>query len=83
MDNVMILSFVTLTIFSLMFTIGLNHSFEQLTFLWSQPVLLLRSLLAVIVLVPVVVGLLLRLFDLPPPVAKGWPCWLLRRVPHS
>ncbi len=71
MDNVIILSFVTLTIFSLMFTIGLNHSFEQLTFLWSQPALLLRSLLAVVVLVPVVVGLLLRLFDLPPPVAKG------------
>ncbi|MCU0587654.1 MAG: bile acid:sodium symporter [Syntrophobacteraceae bacterium] len=71
MDNVIILGFITLTIFSLMFAIGLNHSFEQLTFLWSRPALLLRSLLAVIVLVPVVVGLLLRLFDLPPAVATG------------
>lgn len=71
MDNVIVLSFVTLTIFSLMFALGLNHSFEQLTFLWSRPALLLRSLLAVIVLVPLVVGLLLRLFDLPPAVANG------------
>lgn len=71
MDNVIILSFVTLTIFSLMFAIGLNHSFEQLTFLWSRPALLMRSLLAVIILVPVAVGLLLRLFDLPPAVATG------------
>jgi bile acid:Na+ symporter, BASS family len=71
MDNVIILSFVTLTIFSLMFAIGLTHSFEQLTFLWSRPALLLRSLLAVIILVPVAVGLLLRLFDLPPAVVTG------------
>jgi len=70
-DNVIVLSFVSLTIFSLMFALGLNHSFEHLTFLWSRPALLLRSLLAVIVLVPLVVGLLLRLFELPPAVATG------------
>jgi BASS family bile acid:Na+ symporter len=71
MDNVIVLNFVTLTIFSLMLAVGLNRSLEQLTFLWSRPALLLRSLLAVIILVPVVVGLLLRLFDLPPPVTSG------------
>jgi BASS family bile acid:Na+ symporter len=71
MDNVIILNFVTLVIFSLMLAVGLNRSLEQLTFLWSLPALLLRSLLAVIILVPVVVGLLLRLFDLPPPVTTG------------
>jgi bile acid:Na+ symporter, BASS family len=71
MDNVVILGFVTLTIFSLMFAVGLDHSFEQLTFLWTRPALLLRSLLAVIILPPVVVGVLLRLFDLPPAVATG------------
>ncbi|MGA7800771.1 MAG: sodium dependent transporter, partial [Gammaproteobacteria bacterium] len=71
MDNVIILSFVTLTIFILMFALGLNHPFERLTFLWSRPALLLRSLLAVIVLVPLVVGLLLWLFELPPAVATG------------
>ncbi len=40
MDNVIILRFITLTIFSLMFAIGLNYSFEQLTFLRSRPALL-------------------------------------------
>jgi BASS family bile acid:Na+ symporter len=71
MDNVIVLNFVTLTIFSLMLAVGLNRSLEQLTFLWSRPALLLRSLLAVIILVPVVVVLLLRLFDLPTPVTTG------------
>ena len=71
MDNPLILHFVTLTVFSLMFAIGINHSFEQLTSLWRQPSFLLRSLLAVIVLVPLVVGLLLWLFALPIAVATG------------
>ena len=65
MDNPIILHFVTLTIYSLMLAIGVNHSFEQLTSLWRRPALLLRSLLAVIVLVPAVVGLLIWVFDLP------------------
>ncbi len=71
MDNPIILHFVTLTIFILMFAIGVNHSFEELTSLWRRPGLLLRSLLAVIVLVPLVVALLLWLFDLPIAVATG------------
>lgn len=71
MDNTMILHFITLTVFSLMLAIGINHSLEQLTSLWRRPDLLLRSLLAVIVLVPLMVVLLLRLFDLPPAVATG------------
>ena len=71
MDNAILLKFFTLTIFSLMFAMGINHSFQQLTSLWRQPALLIRSLLAVIGLVPLVVFLLLRLFDLPPAVATG------------
>lgn len=71
MDNPIILHFVTLTIFSLMLAIGVNHSFEQLTSLWRRPALLLRSLFAVIVLVPLAVGLLLWIFDLPTAVATG------------
>ena len=47
MDSPLILRFVTLTIFSLMPAIGINHSIQQLTFLWRQPASLLRSLLAV------------------------------------
>jgi BASS family bile acid:Na+ symporter len=71
MDNPIILHFVTLTIFSLMLALGVNHSFEQLTSLWRRPGLMLRSLLAVVFLVPMVVVLLLWVFDLPPAVATG------------
>ena len=71
MDNAILLKFVSVTIFSLMFAIGVNHSFEHLTTLWRRPQLLLRSLLAVIGLVPLVVVVLLWLFDLPPAVTAG------------
>jgi BASS family bile acid:Na+ symporter len=71
MDNVIVLSFFTLTIFSLVLAIGLNSSLEQLTSLWRKPELLVRSLLAAIVLVPLVVFILLWLLDLPPGVAAG------------
>ncbi len=71
MDNPILLMFVTMTIFSLMLAMGVSHSFQQLTSLWRRPELLLRSLLAVIVLVPLVVGLLLWGFNLSPAVATG------------
>ena len=71
MDHPILLYFVSLTIFTLMFALGVNHSFEQLTSLWRRPGLLLRSLLAVVVLVPLVVVLLLWVFDLPPAAATG------------
>ncbi len=71
MDDPILLKFVTVTIFSLMLAIGVNHSFRQLTFLLRRPQLLLRSLLAVIVLVPLVVGLLLWVLDLSPAIAAG------------
>ena len=71
MDNPILLMFVTVTIFSLMLAMGVSHSFQQLTSLWRRPELLLRSLLAVIVLVPLVVGLLLWVFNLSPAVATG------------
>ncbi|MGI9516884.1 MAG: bile acid:sodium symporter family protein [Pirellulaceae bacterium] len=65
------LVFVGVTVFTLMLTIGVNQSFDQLTSLWRQPGILIRSLLAVIVLVPVVALILLWVFDLPPEVATG------------
>ncbi len=71
MDNAIFMKFVTLTIFSLMFAIGINRSFRQLTSLWRRPGLLLRSLLAAVVLVPAVVALLLWTFNLPMAVASG------------
>jgi BASS family bile acid:Na+ symporter len=71
MDNAILQKFVSVTIFSLMFAMGINHSFQQFISLWRQPALLIRSLLAVVVLVPLVVFLLLPLFDLPPAVSAG------------
>ncbi len=71
MDNPILLMFVTMTIFSLMLAMGVSHSFQQLTSLWRRPELLPRSLLAVIVLVPLVVGLLLWVFNLSLSVATG------------
>jgi len=66
-----LLAFTSLTIFTLMLTIGVNQSLEQLTSLWRQRAVLFRALLAVLVLVPVVVIALLLVFDLSPEVATG------------
>ena len=71
MENPIVGHFITVTIFSLMLAIGVNHSFRQITYLASQPGLLVRSLLSVIVLVPGIVGVLLWAFPLPPAVATG------------
>ena len=71
MDVPFLNHFISLTVFSLMLTIGLTHPFGQLLSLWRRPEVLIRSLLAVIVLVPLVVYLLMWLFDLPPAVATG------------
>ncbi len=66
-----LLAFTSLTIFTLMLSNGVNYSFQQLISMSHEPVVLLRSLLAVIVLVPIGVLLLLWVFDLPPAVATG------------
>jgi BASS family bile acid:Na+ symporter len=71
MDHPIILHFITLTIFSLMLALGVNHSFQELISLWRRPGLLLRSLVAVVCLVPLVVVLLLWVFDLPRVAAAG------------
>ena len=71
MDNPLFNHLITATIFSLMFSIGINHSYRQLISLWHDGALLVRSLLAVIVVVPLVVGLLLWTLKLPPAVTVG------------
>ena len=63
--------FATATIFTLMLTIGVNDTVQQLISLWRRSKVLLRALLAAIVLVPMLVVLLLWIFDLPPEVATG------------
>ena len=71
MDNPLILNLVTITIFSLMLAIGVNLSFAELLSLWRRPVILLRALLAVVILVPLVVIFLIRLFDLSSGITTG------------
>lgn len=71
MDHPTLLILVKVTIFTLMFAIGISLPFQDLIALWRRPGLLVRSLLAVIVLVPMVVILLLWALDLPPAIATG------------
>jgi BASS family bile acid:Na+ symporter len=71
MDNPIIGNFITATIFSLMFALGVNHSFRQVTYLLRQPSLMVRSLLSVLVVVPGIVVFLLWVFSLSPAVATG------------
>ena len=71
MDHPDLLLLVRITIFTLMLDIGITLPFGQLTSLWRRPALLIRSLLAVLVLVPGVVLLLLLLLDLPRAVGTG------------
>ncbi len=54
-----------------MLAIGIALSFEKMLSLWRKPALLFRALLAVVVLVPLLVFLLLKLFNLPPEVMAG------------
>ena len=63
--------FVTATMFTLMLTIGVNNTFQQLVSVWRRSEVLARSLFAAIVLVPILVMLLLWVFDLSPAVATG------------
>ena len=71
MHHPLLLIFIKVTIFSLMLAIGLNLSFEQMLSFWRRPALLFRALLAVVVLVPLVVIILIKLFNLPPGVIIG------------
>lgn len=63
--------FATATIFTLMLTIGVNDTFQQLISVWRRSAVLARALFAAIVLVPTMVILLLWMFDLPPAAATG------------
>jgi BASS family bile acid:Na+ symporter len=63
--------FVTATMFTLMLTIGVNDTFQQLISVWRRSAVLARSLFAAIVAVPVLVMLLLWVLDLSPAVATA------------
>jgi BASS family bile acid:Na+ symporter len=63
--------FITATMFTLMLTIGVNDTFQQLISVWRHSAVLARSLFAAIVMVPALVMLLLWVFDLSPAVATA------------
>jgi BASS family bile acid:Na+ symporter len=71
MNYPLLLILVKVTIFSLMLSLGINLSLEKMLSLWRKPALLFRALLAVVVLVPLVVIILLKLFNLPLEVMTG------------
>ena len=62
---------VTFILSTLMLSLGVSETFEELISLWRQPAILLRALFAVIVLVPMTVVVLLWIFGLPPAIATG------------
>jgi BASS family bile acid:Na+ symporter len=66
-----LLVFVTVTVFTLMLTIGINQSLSQLASVWRRRYVLPREMLAALILVPAVAVLLIKLFDLSPAVAAG------------
>lgn len=65
-------SLATITLFSLMMSLGINVNFQEITSLWKDKKLLANSIIAADILVPLV-GLFLVLFieDLPPEVKLG------------
>ena len=65
----MFMGLVTLTIFTLMLTIGVNQSFQQLTSLWQKKSMLVQALIAAVVLVPAIVFFLMSVLDLSPQVS--------------
>ena len=64
-------SYATITLFLLMFTIGLREGFVNLTLLWRRPGLLFRCLLASFVLVPIAAMAIDTIVPMSDPVRAG------------
>jgi bile acid:Na+ symporter, BASS family len=60
-----------LTLFSLMFSLGITLRLEQVLLLWQRPGLLNRSILAILVIVPMLVALVVLWVRLPPEIQVG------------
>ena len=71
MDPSLIKSVLEVIIFILMLSLGVNQSLADLVAFWRHQGALLRSLLAVVVLFPLVVFILLKLFPVPGGVVAG------------
>jgi BASS family bile acid:Na+ symporter len=62
---------VRLTLFSLMFSLGLDFSLQQFLAFWRKPGLVLRSLISTLVAFPLSVVLVLMIADLPESAVVG------------
>ncbi len=62
---------VKLTLFSLMLSLGVTLRLEQILLLWQRPGILNRSILAIVVVVPMLVSLVVFSFQLPQEVEIG------------
>lgn len=62
---------VKLTLFTLMLSLGITLRSEEVLSLWHRPGLLNRSILAIVVVVPMLVALVVFSFQLPQEVAIG------------
>ncbi|XPM59513.1 MAG: hypothetical protein EDM05_019530 [Leptolyngbya sp. IPPAS B-1204] len=60
-----------LTLFSLMLSLGVTLRLEQILLLWQRPGLLNRSILAIVVVVPMLVALVVFSFQLSQEVEIG------------
>jgi bile acid:Na+ symporter, BASS family len=65
------LNLAKLALFSLMFSLGITLRLEQVLLLWQRPGLLNRSILAIVVIVPLLVALIVHWVRLPPEVQVG------------
>ncbi|MDM9383877.1 bile acid:sodium symporter [Chlorogloeopsis sp. ULAP01] len=67
----LISNYIKVTVFSLMLGMGLNLAFEQITYLWRQPKMLIRSFLAAFVLVPIAAIIVVAVLKPPAAVSLG------------
>lgn len=65
------INLVKLTLFSLMLSLGLTLRSEQILLLWQRPGLLNRSILAIVVVVPMLVVFVVLSFRLPQEIQVG------------
>jgi bile acid:Na+ symporter, BASS family len=62
----MLLILLKASIAALIFAIGMTATTEDIVYLWRRPALLLKSIIAMYVVLPAVAVLMARIFDLPP-----------------
>src|SRR5262245_42156877 len=77
----LVLLALQVSILSIVFGFGLKATPADLMYLVRRPGLLLRSLLAVFVIMPIVAILLVRMFDFPPTVRAALVALAISPVP--